>query len=173
MIRNKTLLGAFAASLMLAACGGGSDEAREKKMEQEAAKHGIDADVELDDKGDVKSVRINNGLGGTVGQNLDLPDGFPSDVPVDGDWSVISTSSVPGQENGFMIQAMTEASIADLAEGVRAEMIGAGWTEANADQPTPQMSRLGFEKDERMTNFILMDAGGKTSVQVVTMKKPG
>ena len=35
------------------------------------------------------------------------------------------------------------------------------------------MSRVGFEKDGRMTNFVVMDAGGKSSVQIVTMKKPG
>lgn len=172
-MKTKILMTVIGAAMLLAACGGGSDEAREKKMEAEAAKHGIDADVELDDKGEVASVRINNGLGGTVGSNLDLPDGFPSDVPMDGAWSIISTSAVPGQQGGFMVQAMSDESIADLAEQAKQDMTAAGWSQTNADNPTPQMSRLGFEKDGRMTNYILMDAGEKTSVQVVTMKKPG
>ncbi len=172
-MKTKTVLTVLSAAMLLAACGGGSEEAREKKIEAEAAKHGVEADVELDDKGDVASVRINNGLGATVGSNLNLPDGFPSDVPMDGGWSIISTSAVPGQQDGFMVQAMSEESIADLAEQAKRDMTAAGWSETSADNPTPQMSRLGFEKDGRMTNYILMDAGEKTSVQVVTMKKPG
>lgn len=171
-MKINTIFAALGVAALVTACGGG-EEAREKKMEAEAAKHGIDADVELDDKGEVASVTINNGLGATVGSNLDLPDGFPSDVPVNGGWSIISTSATPGQQDGFMVQAMTENSIAEIAETVQRDMTAAGWSETAADNPTPQMSRLGFEKDGRMTNYVLMDAGEKTSIQVVTMKKPG
>ncbi len=172
-MKTNTLIISLGAALLVTACGGGSEEAREKKIEAEAAKHGIDADVELDDKGEVASVRINNGLGATVGSNLDLPDGFPADVPMGGGWSIISTSAVPGQQGGFMVQAMSEDSMADIAETAQRDMAAAGWSNTASDNPTPQMSRLGFEKDGRLTNYILMDAGGKTSVQVVTMKKPG
>ncbi|WP_375203603.1 hypothetical protein [Hyphococcus sp.] len=171
-MKTNTIFAVLGAAALLTACGGG-EEAREKKMEAEAAKHGIDADVELDDKGEVESVRVNNGLGATVGSNLDLPDGFPSDVPVNGGWSIISTSATPGQQGGFMVQAMSESSIAAIAETVQRDMAAAGWSETAADNPTPQMSRLGFEKDGRLTNYILMDGGEKTSVQIVTMKKPG
>ena len=82
MISQKMILAGMV-TMLLAACGGGSDnaESRERAIEKEAAKHGIDADVEVDEKGDVKKVEINRG-GSVVGQNVSLPDGFPEDVHV-------------------------------------------------------------------------------------------
>ena len=164
------ILGLLAGGVLLAACGGGDNEAREKKIEAEAAKHGVNADVELDEKGEVKSVAINNGLGGAVGNNLDLPAGFPADVPVADDWSVMASSAVP--QDGFMLQATTGDNVDDTLAAIRASMTAAGWTEENADQPNAMMSRVGFGKGDRMTTFSLMSTGGPLTVQLVTMTRP-
>ena len=166
----NTTLSIFAAASLLAACGGGGgDEAREIKMEAEAAKHGIDADVELDDKGEVKSVTVNNGMGAKVGKNLDLPADFPSDVPVSEGWSIMSTSPTPG---GFMVQATTGDSVEDTLAAIRKDMTAQGWTEESADQPNAMMSRIGFTKDDRLTSFNLMAVEPNLTVQLVTMKRP-
>lgn len=164
--------GVAACALMLGACGGGSEDAREKQIEDAAKRHGVDADVELDDKGEVASVKINNGMGATVGQNLDLPDNFPSDVPVDDDWSIMAISPAPGVD-GFMVNAMTDDGVDETLEKLRNALGAQGWTEETADQPTPQMSRVNFVKDGRMTNVNLIDGGPQLTVQLVTMKKPG
>ncbi|WP_425411041.1 hypothetical protein [Hyphococcus sp.] len=159
-----------AGAVLLAACGGG-EEAREKQMEDMAKRHGVDADVELDDKGEVKSVKINNGLGGAVvGQNIDLPDGFPADVPVSDEWSIMATTPTPG---GYMIQAMSGDSADAIIEDVRKALNAEGWTEETVDNPVPQMHRIGFTKDDRMTTLNLIANGEQMSVQLLTMKKPG
>lgn len=168
MLKMKLAFAAMA-GLAISACGGGSDEAREKQIEAEAAKHGIDADVELDENGEVKSVTVNNGMGAVVGKNLSLPDGFPSDVPVPDSWSIMSTSPVP---NGFMVSAMTDGSTDDVFAALRKSLTAKGWTEETTDQPNPMMSRINFVKDDRMTNATLIAGGPQLTVQFVTMKKP-
>ncbi|GJL91313.1 hypothetical protein [Hyphococcus sp.] len=169
--RITELAAIFGASVLLAACGGGNDAStKEKEMEDYAAQHGVDADVELDDKGEVKSVTVNNGLGGAkVGSNLSLPDGFPGDVPVNADWSIMSTSPVP---NGFMLHATTSENAEDALASIRKAMTAQGWTEETSDQPNAMMSRIGFSKGDRMTTFNLMKVNPNLTVQLVTMQKP-
>ncbi|WDI32220.1 hypothetical protein PUV54_03310 [Hyphococcus flavus] len=173
-MKNVTRFAAIAAGAgLLAACGGGGEEAREKQIEDMAKRHGVNADVELDDKGEVASVKINNGMGGaTVGSNLSLPDNFPSDVSVDDNWSVMAISPAPGVD-GFMVNAMTDDSVEETLSKLRSSLGAKGWTEEASDQPTPQMQRINFVKDDRMTNVNLISGGPQLTVQLVTMKKPG
>ncbi len=173
MTRTIKLLTVASAMALLAACGGGGEEAQEKKIEDTAKRHGIDADVELDDKGEVKSVTINNGMGSTVGNNLDLPDGFPSDVPMVDGWSIMSTSQVPGQQGGFMIQAMTSDDANTTIAKVRKAMTAEGWSEENAGGAGGQLRSISFSKGDRMTNVNLIPNGAQLAVQMITMKKPG
>lgn len=158
-----------AAFFMLGACGGGND-AREAQMEREAARHGVDADVELNDKGEVEKVEI-KGLGGaSVGSNLDLPADFPEDVPVPSGWSIMATTPAPG---GYMVQALSGDGAQGIMDAMRASLTDQGWTETSADSPTPQMQRLGFTKDDRMTNVVITENGDTHAVQIITMKTPG
>ncbi len=165
---NKWCLAA-AAAIALGACGGGND-AREEKIEREAAKHGVNADVELDKNGDVARVEI-KGLGGaSVGSNLNLPADFPADVPLPADWSIMATSPAPG---GHMVQALSGDDAGTIASTMRESLTAEGWVEASADSPVPQMRRLGFEKDGRMTNVAITENGDTRLVQIITMKTPG
>ncbi len=157
------------AALILAGCGGGSEEAREKKMEDQAAKYGIDADVELDDDGEVKSVEIKGVNGAKVGTGLDLPDGFPEDVSVSEGWNIAAVSPAPG---GFSINAMTDEDVDAIVAFAREKMTAGGWTETQFRQPVPQMTTINFEKDARLTAYTIMNSGAQNSVQLVTMKKP-
>ena len=167
MLKPALILGAAA---LLAACGGGDNETREKQMEKVAKDHGFDADVELDDAGEVESVEITRG-DARVGRNLSLPDGFPDDVPLPSEWEVISSNPAPG--NGFMVQAMTGDNVGTIVAAVRQEMAGTGWSEVNFAEPAPTMTQIGFEKADRMTNFNVINPGsGQISVQLVTMTKP-
>lgn len=169
---NITSLAAIlGASALLAACGGGDNtSAKEKKIEEYAAKHGVDADVELDEKGEVKSVTVNNGLGAKVGNNLDLPADFPKDVHVSGDWSVMAISPAP--QGGFMLNATTTSSVDDTLSAIREKMAANGWSVENEDQPNAMMNRIGFVKDDRLASFNLINTGAQLNVQLVTMKRP-
>ena len=167
----KTMAVAGTATLMLAACGGSNDPAsQEKAAENLAASYGVDADVTVDESGEVSNVVINSPGGGQVGNNLDLPDGFPGDVSIPEGWALTGTTRVP--PDGFSIQMMTEESVADAGEAIRTAMSGEGWTETASGSASPQFSQIGFEKDGRMTNFTIIDNAGKATVQLITMTRP-
>ncbi len=166
---SKTVL-TLCAALLLAACGGDNAETREAKMEKEAKKHGIDADVSLDDDGNVETVEIKTGSG-TVGRNLNLPDGFPSDVVLADSWQIMSVAPAAG---GYMVQALSSDSVDAVVSEIRSSFTDNGWTEVAFEQTAPNMSRIGFEKDDRMTNANIINSGGpQLAVQILTMKKPG
>lgn len=158
------------AAIMLASCGGSdSNETRERQMEEAAARHGIDADVTLDSSGETEKIVINAG-GGQVGQGLDLPADFPSDVNLPSDWNIIAAAApLP---NAHSIQALSDKSTEDVVEDIRSSLSAEGWTETASDSPTPQMARINFEKEDRMANFNIIANGETRAVQVVTMPKP-
>lgn len=159
-----------AATLALASCGGGdSNDAREKQMEEAAASHGIDADITLDDSGQPEKIEIKSGTG-TIGQGLDLPDGFPEDISIPDDWNVIAvTAPMP---NAHAIQALSENTLEALVEELRSQFESDGWTETAADTSVPHMSRINFEKDGRMANFNIIENGSSRAIQFMTMPKP-
>ena len=158
------------ASGLLAACGGSdSNSTREQAMADSAAAHGIDADVTLNDDGETEKVVINAG-GGQVGKNLDLPAGFPEDISLPAGWDIMSSSSpLPGS---FNLQALSPDSAADILDTLRTRLTADGWTETASDSPTPAMSRINFEKDDRMANFNIIENGETRAVQILTMPKP-
>ena len=167
MLKPALILGAAA---LLVACGGGNNETREKQMEKVAKDHGVDADVKLDKNGEVEKVEIKKGKA-RVGTNLDLPDGFPKDVPVSADWKVIS--STPVADGGFMIQAMSMEDVETVLPALREAMTDAGWTETQFSEAAPTMTQISFEKDDRMTNVNLIIPGSShITLQLTTMKKP-
>lgn len=154
---------------LLAGCGGGTNEAREDNIEDTAARYGLDVEVNLDESGETDQVVINQG-GGQVGQGLNLPDGFPGDIDFPIAWNVMAASSP--MPNGYSIQALTESSTGDIVAELRERLAAKGWTETAFQAPTPQMSQIGFEKDERMANFNILENGETRAVQLVTMPKP-
>lgn len=162
---------ACALALTLAACGSGANdnETREAAMEDAMRDAGFDGDVEISDDGETESVTITRG-GNTVGQNLDLPDGFPADVPVSPDWNIIHTT--PGPMDGFIVQAMTPDDTDTVVAGLRAALTSEGWEEVAFATPSPQMTSVNFEKDGRMANFNVIDGGAQRTVQMTTMTKP-
>jgi hypothetical protein len=139
-------------------------------MEDQARRYGINADVTLDEQGGVNQVSVDGVGGAKAGQNLDLPAGFPEDVPLGNGWNIVGVSPAP--LGGFMIQAMTTGAIAEVAAGTSGRLIAAGWTQTAATQLTPQMIQLDFEKGSRIANVNLIDAGQQITVQLATMQKP-
>ena len=158
-----------ALAVFAASCGGGGDESRERQMENELKKRGIDADVELNNEGGAETVEITRG-DQRVGNDLALPADFPDDVAVSDDWAVIHTGPAP--QGGYMLQATAPKDRDGLLAMLRKEMTGDGWTEAGFAEPAPQMTQIGFEKDGRMANYNLIDNGETFMVQLVTMVKP-
>ncbi len=172
MTKNSQTLLMICLTTLLGACGGNGDaDSYARELEAQAQKHGIDADVTVNEAGDVDSVTVNTQGGGQVGQNLALPEGFPDDVPIAPNWSIMSVSPVP--QGGYMVQAMTPEDIDTVLATARQGFTAAGWSEASASQASPQMSRVGFEKGTRISSVNLIDGGAQLAVQIVTLEKPG
>ena len=169
MQRKLRLTALIGVAALLSACGGDSDS-REAAIEKEAKKHGVDADVSVDKNGDVETIAIKSG-NTVVGQNLNLPEGFPGDIRLPSDWNMIASAPVPNL-SGFSVQALSEDDADTIVSSLRKTMTGDGWTETAADAPTPQMSRINFEKGDRMANFNIIANGDTNAVQLMTMKKP-
>lgn len=157
-------------ALWVVGCGDSEAESREAEMEALAERHGINADVTLDEDGSVGSVTISSSYG-AVGNSLDLPDGFPTDVPISAGWNVMAVSQVP--QGGFMLQAMSESSQQAAIAEIREAMQDDGWSEEGFKQPAPHMSQLAFGKGDRMANVNVMQLGeAQLTIQLATMLKP-
>ncbi|MCR9262199.1 MAG: hypothetical protein NXH95_20990 [Pseudomonadaceae bacterium] len=168
---KRTIRAALAICLvtLLAACGGGEHADREAEMEAQASRLGIDADVTLDDSGEVESVQVNSQFG-AVGQNLKLPGDFPADIPIDANWNIMSVAQVP--PSGHMVQAMADGNVDALVTKLRGKFTEQGWQEGSFNQPVATMTTLGFEKGSRMVNVNITDSGAaQLSVQVLAMQK--
>jgi hypothetical protein len=158
-----------AAMLFLVACGGSEQEQREEQIEAMARKHGIDADVAVDEAGEVTAVAINNANGTQIGKNLKLPDGFPADVPVPEEWTIMAVSPMQG---GYMLNSTSSRPVEDSLAEIRQSLTAEGWAETGFAQPAPMMTQISFAKDDRITNLNLMDTGASRNVQLVTMPRP-
>lgn len=170
MMKLRHAAGMCVAAILLASCGGSdSNEAREKQIEDTAAKYGVDVDVTLDEDGETDQIVINQG-GAQVGQGLDLPSGFPDDISLPTAWNVMAASSP--MPNGYSIQALSDSSASEIMGELRSRLTAEGWVETAADTPTPQMSRISFEKDDRMANFNILENGETRAVQLLTMPTP-
>ncbi|MCA8900521.1 MAG: hypothetical protein KDA53_04665 [Hyphomonas sp.] len=164
------ILAAIAAAGMISACGGSnSDSSREKAMEAAAAQHGINADVTLNEDGEVDQVVVSNGFG-QAGKNLNLPVGFPDDIDLPDDWEIIGASApMPGSHS---LQLLSKDTAEEIVADLRTRMTAEGWSEAAFATPAPSMTQLNFEKDARMTNFNIIQNGETRAVQLLTMPKP-
>lgn len=158
-------------ALALAACGGASESDREAQMEEIARDYGVDADVELGSDGTAEKVTIDGPMGAKFGKNVDLPADFPDDVVVDGGWNVISVSPMPG--GGSTMQAMTGDTVEAITGKLDEGMSGNGWSHVRTETPTPQMTRVVFEKGGRMANYTILATDPQRTVQFLTMDKPG
>ena len=151
----------------LAACSQpGSSETRESDLENYAAQYGVDADITVDENGEVSSMTMNSPGGGQVGNNLDLPAGFPDDIVLHPLENVYAVNQLPG--GGYAISALSSESIEDLSAWHRAEMQQRGWTEQNGGT-----GQLAFMKDGRIANVNFIANGDGVAVQIMTMTMPG
>lgn len=59
------------------------------------------------------------------------------------------------------------------AAAIRKAIPAQGWADSGSNQSAETMPCIGFEKDGRMANYVIVAAGSQRTVQIVTMKNPG
>lgn len=152
---------------LLAGCGDNATQNTEAdQIEDYAAAHGVDADVRTDADGRVDSVAINQG-GGQVGSNLDVPDGFPSDIPLYPGLNLYGASAVPG--GGFSLAALSDDDVDTISAWYASRMTQGGWTASDAPQGMPGQSGLIFEKGNRRVMVTLTPGSSGTTMSLVTL----
>lgn len=156
-----------------AACGGDANQTadeRAEQMEDYAARHGVDVDVEGD--GDDQQIIVNQGVPGTTaraGKNLDLPEDFPDDVPTYPGWSIHSTAAMgPGTTLGAMVPDDVET----VASFYREQLANEGWTEQGGNE-LPTMRILRFSKGNRVLGVTIAEGEDESTLQLTIATIPG
>jgi hypothetical protein len=160
MKRLQLIAAACCVLLLMAGCGQPEQDAdaRARQMEQMAAERGIDIDVSIDTASGEEQVVIDRSVGGmqaTVGKNLDLPAGFPDDVPVMPGVAIHAANETPV---GFMVQGSTDQSAAQIAAFYAAELPKLGWEPAEPQPAVGPMSRIGFTKANRVASVMVIES---------------
>ena len=141
---RAALLGLGAALLLiLSAC---TDAPGEAAAEAALAAAGAQ-DVEVDEYDESISYRTDEGeVTITGGEAATLPDDFPGDVFLPGDYVVESTLAMNAD---LFIGLAVEEDVPALYAAARESMAGHGWTETMAALENNENGLLTFEKDDR------------------------
>lgn len=138
-------------------------EATEEAIESsiESATNGA-VDVDLDDD----TVTINTNAGTfTAGEEVDLPDNFPSDIHViDG---TIKMTSETTEIEGFSISIEISKSVAAAKTEYEKQLVDDGWTITGMLDFTATATIMA-EKDNRTVTVTIIEADGVVTVGIGT-----
>ena len=156
---RAVLMGLGAALLLtLSAC---VDNPGEAAAEAALAAAGA-RDVVIDEDGESISYRTEQGeVTITGGKAAALPDDFPGDVYLPGDYVVESTLAMNAD---LFIGLAVKEDVPALYAASRAAMAGHGWTETMAALENNQNGLLTFEKDGRSAVVSLSREGEGTTM---------
>jgi hypothetical protein len=154
------LLPVFAIVLScLGGCQKAADAATEAAIERAS---GAKVDIERD--GDAVTIQTAEGtLAMQTGNALALPDGFPNDVHLPGDYVVNSVMDMGGAQ----VVGMTAAGdVGTLFSETRTGMERSGWKQVMAMQHSADSAMLSFEKDARTAMLSFNQDESVQGVQV-------
>jgi hypothetical protein len=142
-------------ALGLSACGN-SEEAASEALAEQALEASTGADVDIEEEDGVHRVTARTEQGELVhstGENVPLPDGFPSDITLPADHQVMSVMTM-GPATSVVLRSPEPAS--EIFSQLRRDQAAAGWKETMSMQGADG-SMLGFEKDGRSLLVNLRD----------------
>ena len=171
MTRSTPMLAALALALALSACGKAQDKAAETLAEQALeASSGQDVDIQSDADGQTVTLTTDQGtIRQSTGDNLTLPDGFPTDVLLPDDYKVMSVMTM-GEVTSLVLQ--TPEAPSGLFKHFKDGQAGEGWKETMSMQGA-DASMLGFEKENRSLLVNLSNSvEGGTTVSLSLQSKP-
>lgn len=160
MTRCPPLIAALALALVLSACGKSEEKAAEALAEQALETNaGQDVDVDIEDDGQTVTIQTEQGtLKQSSGDNVALPDDFPTDVTLPDDYKVMSVMTM-GPVTSVVMEVPEAPSVvfADIKSGQASQ----GWKETLSMQGADG-SMLGFEKGDRslLVNLGKSESGG-------------
>ncbi len=102
-----------------------------EKITEEVLETGTNSDIDLTDE----SINISSDDGSSfaLGEDLALPDNFPSDVPIYSGASIVGTSSSEGEQGAtFQVTLSTEDEFSAVSDYYKAAIVDEGWTLDNS-----------------------------------------
>lgn len=164
---RRLVTAAFAALLvlgspMLTACGGAAQQAAE-----EAAGNAIGGNVDINSDGVTVEDSAGNNI--TIGDDVTLPDNWPSEVPT---YDAGKLSSVMVAGDGSSVQAMwtTDATPEDAAKAYGDALLAAGFT-AGTTTNVEGMTGGDYTGNGYAVNVAVIAAEGQTTVLVNASKE--
>jgi hypothetical protein len=151
--------------LMLAGCGGSTQEkAVEKQIERET---GSDADVDI--SGDNLKISGQTEEGAftlSSGEEADIPEDFPDDVLIYTPSSVSMTMNTP---EGHSLTLKSSDDSKKILETYKREMVAKGWSEQASINMGAQ-SMLTYKKGDRAANINVGQSDGETQIVLIVGK---
>lgn len=162
----RTLLAAALALALLGACGK-AQEAASEAMAEKAIEASTGQKVDIASKDGQQTVTMETGKGtltASSGENVALPAGFPKDVQLPADATLVSAMSMGP---AMTVTLRSKQALAANFEAFRQAQADAGWKETMSMQ-SGDGGVLGFEKDGRavMAHMAADDGGSTVSVTV-------
>ncbi len=158
MYKYLAIAGVLVVGLLLTACSP-TEKAVESAIESQSNQ---DVDVDIDND----QVTLNTNSGSLqVGDSVDLPDNFPSDVPVtDG---TITAAVATSENDGFSVSIQSSQTVDQVKAEYESALVDDGW-EITATLDIGGNVSLSAEKDARFTSVGIADVDGQTTVTLTT-----
>ncbi len=135
------------AAMLLAVLLCSCQKSAEERMASAALSAAAGKDVAVSRDGEKTTFKTDEGdVTVASGESLPLPDGFPDDVYLPGDYKVRSVLDVSGTQ---VLSLSTRGEATQFFNEARAAMQAKGWTETMAMQNDARNAMLAFEKGER------------------------
>ncbi len=140
---------------------------------QRAAERAVEGvtGVRVEDDGDTVTMQTDEGEMTISGSETSLPDDWPSDMPVHGDGTIESSSSVRQQDQVvFSVSWSTSDNFDEVHEWYTAEVVSNGWAIENdlvMEQSGEKTSNMFLKKGEREAwVFLSRPPDGPTGIAI-------
>lgn len=142
-------------------------------LQRETAEEAVESTVESMTNGDVdvdiddETITINTNAGSfTAGEDVDLPDNFPSDIHIiDG---TIKMATETTEIGGFSVSIETSKSVSAAKAEYEEQLVDDGWTQTGMLDFTTSATVMA-EKDGRSITVMISEVDGVVTVGIGTM----
>jgi hypothetical protein len=146
---------------VLSACGGAAQQAAE-----EAAGNAIGGNVDIGSAGVTVQDSAGNNI--TIGEDVTLPDNWPSEIPVY-DGGKLSSVMIAGDGASLNAVWLTDASVADAAKAYGAALTAAGFT-SDTTSSAGGMSGGDYSGNGYKVTVVSIGADSQTSLMINASK---
>lgn len=160
-------------ALALTGCGGVSENIAERALEEAAEAGGegdVDVDIDLDgEDGGGISIDSEDGTASVDIGGGELPDDWPSDVPVIDGEIITAASSETGSESFWSATIQTSTSVSAAAEQIESDLRDAGFTIGTEAQTsggeTGETALVSGERESMGVAVYVIGVDGDTTAQ--------